>query len=113
MATSLRAFWNSPVGPKTIHFWGPIANFGFVLAGLVDIQKPPEMISGRMTGVMCAYSASYMRFAWMVRPQNLLLCGVHGCNEVVQLYQLQRWGRWRYSSTPDEELSTYSSQEER
>nr|GME00517.1 mitochondrial pyruvate carrier 1-like [Ipomoea batatas] len=46
---SFRAFLNSPVGPKTTHFWGPVANWGFVVAGLVDTQKPPEMISGNMT----------------------------------------------------------------
>ncbi len=28
----LRAFLNSPTGPKTTHFWGPVANWGFVLA---------------------------------------------------------------------------------
>ena len=32
MASKIRAFWNSPVGPKTTHFWGPIANWGFVIA---------------------------------------------------------------------------------
>ena len=74
---SFKAFLNSPVGPKTTHFWGPVANWGFVIAvrsftwiktieynciscsivsigftmqGLVDMQKPPEMISGNMTG---------------------------------------------------------------
>nr|GME00518.1 cellulose synthase-like protein G3 [Ipomoea batatas] len=45
----LEHFLNSPVGPKTTHFWGPVANWGFVVAGLVDTQKPPEMISGNMT----------------------------------------------------------------
>ncbi|KAI4313476.1 hypothetical protein L6164_026455 [Bauhinia variegata] len=60
---SLRAFWNSPIGPKTTHFWGPVANWGFVIAGLVDMNKPPEMISGNMTGAMCVYSALFMRFA--------------------------------------------------
>lgn len=29
---ALKAFWNSPVGPKTTHFWGPVANWGFVIA---------------------------------------------------------------------------------
>ncbi|KZV58741.1 mitochondrial pyruvate carrier 1 [Dorcoceras hygrometricum] len=47
---SFKAFLNSPVGPKTTHFWGPVANWGFVIAGLVDMKKPPEMISGNMTG---------------------------------------------------------------
>ncbi|KAL6846658.1 hypothetical protein ACP4OV_024106 [Aristida adscensionis] len=49
MSTAVKAFLNSPVGPKTTHFWGPVANWGFVLAGLVDMNKPPEMISGNMT----------------------------------------------------------------
>ena len=28
----LKAFINSPTGPKTTHFWGPVANWGFVIA---------------------------------------------------------------------------------
>jgi hypothetical protein len=32
MATALKSFLNSPVGPKTTHFWGPVANWGFVIA---------------------------------------------------------------------------------
>ncbi|XP_073037235.1 mitochondrial pyruvate carrier 1 isoform X1 [Primulina eburnea] len=93
---SFKAFLNSPVGPKTTHFWGPVANWGFVLAGLVDMKKPPEMISGNMTGAMCMYSALFMRFAWMVQPRNYLLLACHASNESVQLYQLSRWakGTW-------------------
>ncbi|XP_021800969.1 mitochondrial pyruvate carrier 1-like [Prunus avium] len=72
MASSFRAFLNSPVGPKTTHFWGPVANWGFVAAGLADMNKPPEMISGNMTAAMCVYSALFMRFAWMVQPRNYL-----------------------------------------
>ena len=88
-ATALRTFWNSPTGPKTTHFWGPVgtpahplraqrlsqrecfflgkrslsyksadptgsapqvANWGFVVAGAADAQKPAELISGNMTG---------------------------------------------------------------
>ncbi|KAB5525111.1 hypothetical protein DKX38_022860 [Salix brachista] len=64
MAAFFRAFLDSPVGPKTTHFWGPVANWGFVAAGLVDMEKPPEMISGNMTGAMCVCSALLMRFAW-------------------------------------------------
>lgn len=90
---SLRAFWNSPVGPKTTHFWGPVANWGFVLAGLVDLKKPPELISGNMTTAMCIYSALFMRFAWMVQPRNYLLLACHASNETVQLYHLSRWAR--------------------
>ncbi|KAL8232270.1 hypothetical protein R6Q57_002048 [Mikania cordata] len=90
---SFRAFLNSPVGPKTTHFWGPVANWGFVVAGLVDMQKPPEMISGNMTAAMCVYSGLFMRFAWMVQPRNYLLLACHASNETVQMYQFSRWAK--------------------
>ncbi|KAG8388080.1 hypothetical protein BUALT_Bualt02G0087900 [Buddleja alternifolia] len=118
---SFKAFLNSPVGPKTTHFWGPVANWGFVIAGLVDMQKPPEMISGNMTAgltlnlityffstfkfglfitilflinaAMCVYSGLFMRFAWMVQPRNYLLLACHASNETVQLYQFSRWAK--------------------
>ncbi|WMV40648.1 hypothetical protein MTR67_034033 [Solanum verrucosum] len=67
--------------------------FNTVYRGLVDTQKPPEMISGNMTSVMCVYSALFMRFAWMVQPRNYLLMVSHASNETVQLYQLSRWAK--------------------
>ncbi|XP_022933393.1 mitochondrial pyruvate carrier 1-like [Cucurbita moschata] len=88
---AFRAFLNSPVGPKTTHFWGPAANFGFVVAGLADVKKPADKISGKMTAVLCVYSLSGMRFGYMVRPRNYLLMGCHAANETVQLYLLSRW----------------------
>lgn len=100
MASSrLAAFWNSPTGPKTTHFWGPVANWGFVVAGLADTQKPAEYISPNMTATMCIYSCLFMRFAWVVQPRNLLLLTCHMSNETVQLYQLSRWYNW-YSKQP-------------
>ncbi|KAL9315267.1 hypothetical protein ACSQ67_016268 [Phaseolus vulgaris] len=105
MASNFRAFWNSPVGPKTAHFWGPVANWGFVAAGLVDMKKPPEMISGNMTTVMCVYSVLFMRFAWMVQPRNYLLLCCHASNEGVQLFQLSRWAKANgYLSKKKEDL---------
>ncbi|GJN16267.1 hypothetical protein PR202_gb03313 [Eleusine coracana subsp. coracana] len=50
MSSAFKAFLNSPVGPKTTHFWGPVSNWGLVLASVADTKKPPEMISGNMTG---------------------------------------------------------------
>lgn len=29
---ALKSWINSPTGPKTTHFWGPVANWGFVVA---------------------------------------------------------------------------------
>lgn len=74
------AFMNSPVGPKTTHFWGPVANWGFVVAGILDSNKPPEQISTRMTITLFFYSVLFMRFAWKVQPRNYLLFSCHLCN---------------------------------
>ena len=66
MADLVKTFINSPVGPKTVHFWGPAANWGLVASGLLDANKPPEMISERMTLTLFFYSCMFMRFAWRV-----------------------------------------------
>ena len=84
------AFVNSPVGPKTTHFWGPVANWGFVLAGILDSNKPPEKISGRMTTVLFFYSCLFMRFALRVQPKNYLLFACHFSNASCQAYLLYR-----------------------
>ena len=81
---SLASFLNSPVGPKTVHFWGPAANWGLVGAGMLDANKPPEYISSRMTMTLCMYSMMFMRFAWMVKPRNYLLFSCHFCNASMQ-----------------------------
>jgi mitochondrial pyruvate carrier 1 len=94
LSSRLLAIWNSPVGPKTTHFWGPVANWGFVLAGLADTQKPAEKISPNMQTALCIYSLLFMRFAWRVQPRNYLLLACHACNETVQAYNLQRWVQW-------------------
>ncbi|XP_055348063.1 mitochondrial pyruvate carrier 1-like isoform X2 [Paramacrobiotus metropolitanus] len=73
------------------HFWGPVANWGLPLAAIADLKKNPEIISGKMTTAMCLYSMLFMRFAWMVRPRNLLLFACHAANETAQLTQMTRY----------------------
>lgn len=91
MASSVfSAFINSPVGPRTCHFWGPIANWGFVGAGILDANKPPEKISTNMTFVLMCYSCLFMRFALRVQPKNYLLFACHFCNANCQAYLLSR-----------------------
>ena len=83
-------FINSPIGPKTVHFWGPAANWGIVGAAMFDSGKPVESISKRMTGVLFFYSCFFMRFAWMVKPRNMLLFSCHFSNASFQLYLMKR-----------------------
>ena len=93
MTDKLIALMNSPVGPRTTHFWGPVANWGFVLAGILDSNKPPEKISGRMTMVLFFYSCLFMRFALRVQPKNYLLFSCHFSNASCQAYLLSR--KWK------------------
>ncbi|GJW77713.1 putative nuclease HARBI1, partial [Tanacetum coccineum] len=59
---NVRAYLNSPIGPKTTHFLGPVVIFGFVASVMAGIKKPPEMISGNMTAVM-KYKGTMRRIA--------------------------------------------------
>ncbi|XP_018579513.1 mitochondrial pyruvate carrier 1 [Anoplophora glabripennis] len=78
------------------HFWGPVANWGIPIAALADINKDPKYISGKMTFALCLYSAMFMRFAWKVQPQNMLLFACHFTNEGAQLVQLTRCIKYNY-----------------
>jgi mitochondrial pyruvate carrier 1 len=89
-------FLKGPTGIKTTHFWGPVLNWGFVLAGIVDSNKPPEKISGRMTFTLFLYSSMFARFAWRVQPRNYILLACHCTNLTVQANLL----RIKYTSTP-------------
>ena len=84
----------SPVGPMTIHFWGPIANWGLVIAGILDMNKPMERVSLKMTSVLTFYSCLFMRFAWMVQPRNYLLFACHFCNFCAQSSLLFKKVSW-------------------
>ena len=98
----------SPVGPTTVHFWGPMANWALVVAGVADSKKPANQISLNMTATLMLYSFLFMRFAWRIQPRNLLLLSCHTFNAGVQGYQLHR--RIKYDMAqkqleyPDEEL---------
>ncbi|GAB5362560.1 hypothetical protein AAMO2058_000807900 [Amorphochlora amoebiformis] len=85
------AITNPKTGWKTTHFWGPIANWGLVVAAVSDaFNQGPEVISVPMTSALCVYSALFMRFAWLVQPRNYLLFACHFFNEGAQLTQLMR-----------------------
>ncbi|KAF2142199.1 uncharacterized protein K452DRAFT_287417 [Aplosporella prunicola CBS 121167] len=73
------------------HFWGPASNFGIPLAAVMDTQKDPEIISGRMTAALTCYSAVFMRYAMAVQPRNWLLFGCHFVNCSAQATQGYRF----------------------
>ncbi|KAL6716406.1 pyruvate transporter mpc1 [Lecanora helva] len=73
------------------HFWGPVSNFGIPVAAVMDTQKDPEIISGRMTGALLLYSGTFMRYALAVSPKNYLLFGCHFINFGAQATQGYRY----------------------
>lgn len=100
----LRAFWNSPVGPKTTHFWGPTLNSLFVVQGLYDWNRPAEKISRNMQFILSAYSMLFMRFALRVTPVNYFLFCVHLTNFSLQSKLLVK--RLKYEWTHPQEPVT-------
>eukprot|EP00009_Paramoeba_aestuarina_P002667 CAMPEP_0201513402 /NCGR_PEP_ID=MMETSP0161_2-20130828/5452_1 /ASSEMBLY_ACC=CAM_ASM_000251 /TAXON_ID=180227 /ORGANISM="Neoparamoeba aestuarina, Strain SoJaBio B1-5/56/2" /LENGTH=246 /DNA_ID=CAMNT_0047909591 /DNA_START=51 /DNA_END=791 /DNA_ORIENTATION=+ len=110
IVSQFRAAWHHPEhGWKTTHFWGPVANWGLVLAAVYDgTTKGPEVISLPMTSTLCIYSALFMRFAWKVQPRNYLLFSCHLFNEAAQLYQLKRGYEYEMSKDEGEEKSTFN-----
>ena len=111
----LLAFWNSPVGPRTVHFWGPTANWGIVIAGLMDFgSKTPDQISERMTATLFFYSLMFMRFSWMVKPRNFLLLSCHACNCTAQaaLYMKKKVGEKELERLAEEKKNAAKSGEQ-
>jgi len=75
-------------------FWGglgALAGWGMSGAAIYDAsQQGPEVISLTMTPVLIVYSTLFARWAWVVQPRNLLLCGCHVTNVAAQVNQLKR-----------------------
>lgn len=93
---SIAAFMNSPTGPMTTHFWGPVANWGLAASGIYDAAlKGPEIINERMSATQVVYSGLFVRFAWMVQPRNYILASCHTANVCAQSNQLRRWAEYK------------------
>ncbi|OMJ68487.1 hypothetical protein SteCoe_34027 [Stentor coeruleus] len=91
-------FLKGPTGVRTTHFWGPVLNWGFIIAGIIDSNKPPEKISSRMTTTLILYSTMFSRFAWRVQPRNYILLACHLTNVTVQCNLLRI--KYTYSENP-------------
>jgi hypothetical protein len=83
-----KSWWTSA------EFWGfggAIAGWGMTGAAIYDANfAGPEIISLNMTGVMIVYSSLFARWAFIVKPQNLLLSACHASNVIAQSNQMRR-----------------------
>lgn len=89
-------FLNSETGLKTVHFWAPVLKWGLVIAGLNDIQRPVEKISGTQQLALFCTGAIWTRWAaFAITPRNYLLASVNFFLGGVAGYQLLRVIKFR------------------
>ncbi|KAK5016902.1 hypothetical protein BJ546DRAFT_968695 [Cryomyces antarcticus] len=69
--------WNSPVGPKTVHFWAPVMKWGLVLAGVSDFARPAESLSLSQNVALMATGLIWTRWCFVIKPRNIFLASVN------------------------------------
>lgn len=92
-------------------FWGncgAIAGWGMSGAAIYDAwMQSAEIISPTMTGVLIVYSSLFARWAYVVKPQNLLLCACHVTNVAAQVNQLRRCAELKYKQGKTDEVNDF------
>jgi len=92
-------------------FWGrlgALAGWGMSGSAIYDAYvKGPEIISLNMTGVLIVYSSLFARWAYIVKPQNLLLSSCHVANVAAQLNQLRRALEYKIDQGQVDEVEAY------
>ena len=91
--------------PKWWGAAGAIAGWGMSGAAIYDaLESSPEVISLNMTGVLIVYSSLFARWAFVVKPQNLLLSACHVTNVAAQANQLRRAIEYKKENGKDDEV---------
>lgn len=102
-AAKKKGLWHSA------EFWGglgAIAGWGMSGAAIYDAtQQGPEVISMSMTPVLIVYSSLFARWAWVVKPRNLLLMGCHVTNVGAQLNQLRRALEFKIANGEEQQVN--------
>ncbi|KAG0760232.1 hypothetical protein G6F22_019173 [Rhizopus arrhizus] len=73
----LRRFWDSPAGPKTIHFWAPAMKWALVFAGIGDLQRPADKLSLTQNASLMLTGLIWSRYSMVIKPKNYTLFTVN------------------------------------
>ncbi|KAK9319593.1 hypothetical protein V1517DRAFT_331988 [Lipomyces orientalis] len=106
-------FLQSETGPKTIHFWAPVMKWALVFAGISDLQRPVESLSGTQQLALFATGAIWTRWCLIIKPKNYLLASVNfflGTVASVQLTRLVSYNRSLGKSYPETFQALFSQQ---
>jgi hypothetical protein len=102
-----KGWWHSA------EFWGGIgalAGWGMSGAAIYDATlQGPEVISLNMTGVLIIYSSLFARWAFVVKPQNMLLAACHLANICAQTNQMRRALEHKINSGREQEVRDMAS----
>lgn len=105
-STKKESWWTN------VELWakaGAIAGWGMSGSAIYDsLATGPEVISLNMTGVLIVYSSLFTRWAYIVKPQNLLLASCHAANVLAQLNQLRRALQYKLDQGQKEEVEAYA-----
>ncbi|KAI5957194.1 hypothetical protein KGF54_000122 [Candida jiufengensis] len=96
-ASKFTKYLNSETGPRTVHFWAPVFKWALVIAGINDLQRPVEKLSGTQQIALFATGAIWTRWAgFVIKPRNPLLASVNFFLGAVAGYQLIRIVNYRH-----------------
>ncbi|KAK7208350.1 hypothetical protein BZA70DRAFT_273511 [Myxozyma melibiosi] len=102
--TPLQKYMQSETGPKTIHFWAPVMKWALVFAGISDLNRPVETLSGTQQIALFATGAIWTRWCLIIKPKNYLLASVNfflGAVAGVQLTRVFNYQRSLGKSYPE------------
>ncbi|KAJ4297599.1 hypothetical protein N0V90_005492 [Kalmusia sp. IMI 367209] len=94
--SGFQKLWNSPVGPKTVHFWAPIMKWGLVIAGASDLTRPASQLSLNTNAALMTTGLIWTRWCFVIRPKNIFLATVNfflfltGATQVTRIFLYQR-----------------------
>lgn len=105
--SKFQAFLNSETGPKTIHFWAPTLKWGLVFAGISDVNRPIESVSGTQSLSLIATAMIWTRWSFVIKPKNMLLASVNFFLGLTSGYQILRLVNWRYNTLNESAADTF------
>ncbi|ODV90400.1 hypothetical protein CANCADRAFT_17684, partial [Tortispora caseinolytica NRRL Y-17796] len=96
-SSAFRRFLNSETGPKTVHFWAPVLKWAVVIAGIADLKRPVESLSGTQQIALFATGAIWTRWCLIIKPRNVMLASVNFFLGAVAGGQLVRIAMYNHS----------------
>ncbi|XP_076685830.1 mitochondrial pyruvate carrier 2 [Andrena cerasifolii] len=96
----IRPIFLHAAGPTTIFFWAPTFKWALVIAGIGDLNRPPNTISLTQTASLMISGAIWSRYSLVITPKNYNLFSVNVFTSLTGMYNFIRG--LRYEMKQDE-----------